>query len=357
MPDTQNNDKHSKDELWSFIDEAHEEQARMEAKAAREAEEARMAAEGGSADFPPDENAAPPEPPKGGGFVRIGFYLSLFVAAICVVILGLDYYKDYRDQKLYEELRDRQSQSAPAESAQPEPGERTMLPHLAEAYAQNSDMVGWIQVEDTIVDFPVMQGDDNTYYLTTNFNLQTSKYGTPFVDYRINLSEQPYEQPDNLIIYGHNMGDGKMFYDFLSYSDPEFYKTHPVIKVSSLYDERYFMVFSAFISNGETKNGYIFPYHMYLSFTTPAQFDGFVAELKDRSIIDVDLDLAYGDKLLCISTCTYEFDGARYVVFARELREGENMEPATVTRNPDPLYPVAFTRLYGGRSDADRTNG
>jgi len=351
MSDTPNKDNHSQDELWTFIDEANEEQARMEARKAAAKAASETVPEDPSLSEKPESSPPPPPPgPKGGGFVRAGFYLSLVFVVIFTSMTVYDYYKEYRDEKILDGLKG--SSSEVVESIPAKPGEKVIFPQFAEAYARNSDMVGWIEIEDTVVDFPVMQGRDNSYYLTTNFDLQTSKYGTPFVDYRIDLSNQPGEQPDNLIIYGHNMGDGKMFYDFIRYSDPDYYKDHPIIQVSSLYDTRHYKVFSAFIANGETKNGYIFPYHMFLSFTSPAQYDGFIAELKDRSIINVDTDLSYGDKLLCISTCTYEFDGARYVVFARELREGESMSSDPVERNPDPLYPLAFTRLYGGRSDS-----
>jgi SrtB family sortase len=339
-----------KDELWAFIDQTHNEALWAEAKAQKDA------------DFEPPLWKDPPPPPAakkpkklGDWFWRVGFYLSVAMVVVSTGLLVLDAYRSHRDQKIYEELLKLQA-SFEAPSSEPgstpnEPGQPTILPGLAAAYDENNDLVGWIKVPDTVVDFPVVQGVDNDEYLRANFRRQYSLHGIPFVDYRIDLSGQPEHQPDNIIVYGHNIGDGLMFNMFVNYSDPAYYEKHPIIELSSLYDTRSYKIFAAFITNGDTKNGYLFPYHMYLSFAAADQFDGFIAAIRDRSYLNVDMDVRYGDRLLCISTCTYEFDGARFVVFARELREGESTDPAPVTRNPDPLLPAAFTRLYGGRSD------
>lgn len=332
----------TKDELWAFIDEA-------------------VSSE--KSDFPPPEADEPvdlpaqeqePEPnkkPKSLLFIRAGFYLSICLTLICSAMLVYDWWSGVRDQNFYSELSN--SQGGADISAQPATtaGDDGIKPEFLSAHRQNNEMVGWIKIDDSIIDFPVMQGKDNDYYLSMNFNKQKSKYGTPFVDYRIDLSGAPEVSPENLIIYGHNLGDGQMFGEFVRYNDTAFYESHPIIKVSSLYGERKFKVFAAIYSNGETSNGYIFPYHMYLDFSGEQQYDAYIEAIRDRSVIDVNTDVKYGDKLLTISTCTYEFQGARFAVFARELRDGESETADEVSMNPDPLYPSAFARLYGGRSD------
>lgn len=235
-----------------------------------------------------------------------------------------------------------------------------MLEQFMPFYAQNKDIVGWIRVGD-IISFPVVQSEDNDYYLTHTFEGKVEKNGAVFADFR-NRFEYG-ELSGNTVLYGHNifsenLGGSGMFAKLTRYYDArihgdyanrlDFYKENPVISFDTLYEESQWKVFACVLFNTDENYGEVYPYTQIQEFDNKASFNSFVLDIMDRSVLWTDVDLTYGDNILTLSTCYYPYGNkvdTRCVVFARKVRNGESaevdVEKAQVNNNP-----LKFTYQY-----------
>ncbi len=211
----------------------------------------------------------------------------------------------------------------------------------------NKEIVGWIKLDDTVIDYPVLEhiGDDqySQYYLNHTYKKSYSVYGSIFVDYRCTDSVNS----KNLILHGHNMQDGTMFRPLMGYGDLkgdlDFYKKHPIIEFNTPEGDAKYKIISVFKTNTLYAHGEFFNY-MQADFLSDAEFMNFVYNCKMRSLINTPVMVNEDDQLLTLSTCSYEYSNFRTVVVARKLREGEkpqvNIEIATL--NSSPLFPDVY---------------
>ena len=232
-------------------------------------------------------------------------------------------------------------------------------------YSQNPDIVGWIQLgskEDPIVniDYPVMQAEDNDYYLTHNFKREDAPRGAIFADYRNRFEDGNLS--GNTVLYGHNMWNGDTMFAKLSRyyqpkesNDPmQFYRDHPTLEFDTLYDNATWKVFACVLFNTQEELGEVYPYINVRDFANADQFNTFILDIMDRSVLWTDVDLQYGDNILTLSTCYYPYTkekaDTRVAVFARKVREGESAEVdvSKAMRNPDPLLFAYEYRVKGG---------
>ena len=180
---------------------------------------------------------------------------------------------------------------------------------------ENEDIIGWIEIEDTNINYPVLQGDDNEYYLTHNYKKEKSQKGSIFLtkDYDWNLPS------DNLLIYGHNIMNGLMFQDLLKYSDEEFYESHPVIRFTTENEDVEFEIFSVFKSRVFYKSEqHVFRYYDFINADTEKEYNEFVEEAKESSLFDNDITAKYGEQLITLVTCSYHVEDGRFVVIGKE---------------------------------------
>ncbi|MCH5197980.1 MAG: class B sortase [Oscillospiraceae bacterium] len=198
-------------------------------------------------------------------------------------------------------------------------------------YSENQDVIGWIRLNGTSIDYPVMQAEDNKKYERATFYLDYSKRGSIWMDYRCRVGVNRNWFYKNTIIYGHHLSaDECIFAELEKYMDVEFYKTHPVIEMNTIYENYKWKVFACIVTNVNEKddNGHVFYYwNPYVSDeNTPA----FTDEILRRSwFINPAVSIEASDKLLCLSTCTYIMNANKYydmrcVVFARLVRDGED---------------------------------
>lgn len=193
----------------------------------------------------------------------------------------------------------------------------------------NPDTVGWVHIDDTNIDMPVVQRtgkDGNEYYLKIAFDGSKNKAGTIFLDRRDVLTAK--DRSENLILYGHNQKDKTMFGDLAYYKhDLEYYKSHPVINFSSNYSSDTYKIFAYFVTPvlpSQTSDGVIFDYHNYIELDSKDKYNDFIDNIMLRTQIITDVDVQYGDEFLTLSTCSNEFEPSRFVVFARRTRDGED---------------------------------
>lgn len=180
---------------------------------------------------------------------------------------------------------------------------------------RNPDFWGWISVEDTELNYPVMYTpEDEEYYLRRDFDGNDSQGGVPF------LAANCYEGCGNYLIYGHNMNDGSMFASLLSYADQEFWEQHPRINLDTLSESGSYEVLAAFYSkvHGESEPD-AFRYYQYTDLHDPAVFNEYVDHVMAEAIYDTGVRAQCGDELLTLSTCSYHTDNGRFVVVARKV--------------------------------------
>lgn len=225
---------------------------------------------------------------------------------------------------------------------------------------QNKDVIGWISMGDPdapFIDYVVVQGDDNDYYLDHNLNGETTRTGTVFADYREKIT--PENTPANIILYGHNVSSGEYFAKLTRYFNYrsqlnyglEWYEKYPTITFNTLYRNSTYKIFAGMLVNTDEKDGEVFYYLNGRSFGSKAEFDDYIAQILDRTTFYTDVDLKYGDNLITLSTCILDYGvNARWVIFGREVREGESTEVdvSKAYENPDPLYFDYYYKVYGG---------
>ncbi|MCR4563282.1 MAG: class B sortase [Clostridiales bacterium] len=215
----------------------------------------------------------------------------------------------------------------------------------ARLYALNPEFVAWLSIPNTQINVQVVKAENNEKYLKQDFYGQYSRYGCPFMDFRDNIRNLSM----NTIIYGHHMKDGLMFAELSKYQKPEGFENAPVITLSTLYGDYNFKIYAVFISNSkaEDDNGYLFNF-IFNHLTSDEAFESYIQAVDERKLYTTGVDIEPGDKLLTLSTCTYEFEDARLVVLARMVRPGENpTSHGKVTVNENPRYPAKWYETKG----------
>jgi len=211
--------------------------------------------------------------------------------------------------------------SEPAETTPPateptippetQPVVKTILPKYASKYEENNEFFGWLRIEDTKIDFPVMHTpDDPEKYLHVTFDGFYKYAGTPFIDAKCSPDS------DNLLIYGHNMKDGTMFHDLLRYEEQSYWEEHPVITFDTVYEEQEYEVLSAFYDRVYYQSETCYKFYKFIDAQDQADFDYNISQLKEKSLYDTGINAEYGDKLIMLITCSYQVENGRFVVVA-----------------------------------------
>lgn len=180
---------------------------------------------------------------------------------------------------------------------------------------ENPDIVGWLEIEGTSINYPVLQGDDNEYYMTHNYKKQKSKNGSIFLtkDYNWSIPSS------NLLIYGHNLSNGTMFQELLKYEKEDFYKKHPIIRFTTNNEDAEYEIISAFKSRVYYKSEKnVFRYYYFVNAKTEAEYNEFVQNAKKASLYNIDKTAQYGDQLITLSTCSYHVEDGRFAVVGRK---------------------------------------
>ena len=210
----------------------------------------------------------------------------------------------------------------------------------------NPDIKGWIKINDTPIDYPVLQSsqEEPIFYLDKNFEKKQDKNGSIFIN---SYNAMFDERTQNTVMHGHSMKTGKMFAYLLKYSDIDFLKSHHIIEFDSIYEKGKWKVFAIIKTNSDEKNGPLFDYFSP-NFDSQDQFLQLINDIKERSLINIPVDIVNDDKIISLSTCSYETDDARTVVFARKLRPGESesIEFDKIVKNKNPIKPQGWNKKH-----------
>lgn len=186
------------------------------------------------------------------------------------------------------------------------------LPWYQELHDQNPDMVGWLQIENSKINYPVMQTsmDNANFYLYKDFDKNDSVRGSIYAAEICDV----FEPSDNITLFGHNMKDGSMFAYLGNYYEKSAWENNPLIFFDTLTESHVYKIFAVFKTSGTDNVG--FAYHQMADAKDEAEFNQFVATCKELAFYDTGITPVYGDKLLCLSTCEYTIDNGRFVVAA-----------------------------------------
>lgn len=183
--------------------------------------------------------------------------------------------------------------------------------NIKELYNTNNDIVGWVRIDNTNIDYPVMQTKNEPYYyLRRNFYKEYSQWGTPFLDEKCDIQDS-----DCLIIYGHHIQNSKMFGELNNYKKEEYYKNHKYIKFYTMTEKREYEIIAVFKTVAYTG----FKYYEYNNFKDEREFEIFIEKCKKLSFYNIEKSINYGEKLIILSTCEYSQENGRLVVVAKEI--------------------------------------
>ncbi len=252
-------------------------------------------------------------------------YLMIGAAACAALFLfsGVMLYRQYADEKQSAEafeniavLVQEDKPQTETDDTQEEPTdlpEPTAFEKYAAVYEQNSDFVGWISIDGTNINYPVMQTIDNpNYYLKHSFEKQYSDYGVPYVQENCDLGLS-----DNCVIYGHHMNNGSMFADLCKYENEDFYQSHKTIRFDTLSGFGEYEVVTVFKTAAYSEQG--FKYYHFTRADSAEDFDAYIAKCKELSLYDTGVSAEYGDRLITLSTCEYSRQNGRMVVVAKRI--------------------------------------
>ena len=239
------------------------------------------------------------------------------IIIVCLSIIGYKYYNYNKDDKLNSEIQDLQPVINEASDLdnnssgendgqdQSKEGNYVNSANEEELKSINSDYKMWIQIENTNINYPVVQSSDNDYYLKHNFRKESNISGTVFVE-----SANDIDNDKNIILYGHNMRNGTMFNNITNYKEESFFNEDNKINIimnNTLYE---YEVFSVYVKNVSEVN-------LAIGFANEDEFINYAYNQADESIYKKDVDFSAEDNLITLVTCSYEFTDARTIVVAR----------------------------------------
>ncbi len=240
------------------------------------------------------------------------FSIILIISAFKIA----DYYIEANKQdKIYASL-EKTTQETVNNPEQPIADENGVLYKYSEIHSQNTDMVGWIKIDGTKINYPVMLSQyEPNFYLTHGFDKKYTVYGCPYIQEDCDA----FTPSDNIIIYGHNMKNGSMFADLGKYNDKSFYDTHQTINFDTIYKTQSYKILAAFECEVNTARNDLFEYYRFVNARTEKEFTDFIDKCKDISFYETGVSAKYGDKLITLSTCSATDKDFRIVVVAKKI--------------------------------------
>lgn len=250
---------------------------------------------------------------------KMGLGRKIILVICLIVFFGsagvlLDYFlTGLKEQQALEDLEKLRAQKADMVT-----DKGTVIGKYVDLYLKNGDIIGWIDIDDTKVNYPVMwTPNDPEYYLRRDFNKQHTSAGTPFMDSASDI----FIPTSNFFIYGHNMKNGTMFHDLLKYDDREFYESHRTLKFDTIYKggQGTYEVIAAGYTKIYPKDSKAFKYYQYAGITSKVDFDEYIRGVKKLSVYDTGVSAEYGDQLVTLSTCAYHEKDGRFFVVAKRI--------------------------------------
>ena len=195
-------------------------------------------------------------------------------------------------------------------------GKSDMQVKVSELKEQYPNLVGWIKIDGTHIDYPVMQWTDNEHYLTYSYNGNKSKLGSIYLHKDADVNKPS----SNFIIYGHNITTGVMFNELLDYKKQSFYNDHKIIKFTTENKDAEYEIVSVFTTRVYRDNENAFKYYRFINASNVAEYNDYICNVKKLALYNTGIDAKYGDQLITLTTCEYSQKNGRIVIVAREKK-------------------------------------
>ena len=213
-----------------------------------------------------------------------------------------------------ESIPDPTEQTLPEATEPTEPTEPEILYEYRVIHEINPDVIGWMTIPGTVIDYPVVQSVyERNFYLRRNYLKQNATCGTLYARERCDV----FLPADNITIYGHKMSNGTMFADLHNYKQKSFWEENRYIHFDTIYERHTYEIFACFRSTADLSVG--FAYHIFDEAADQAEYDNFVATCRSLCDYDTGIIPQLGEKLITLSTCDKSIDQGRYVVVARMI--------------------------------------
>lgn len=281
---------------------------------------------------PVEETPIPPKKKKKGGkvlyYALIAICLGVFIyCAVYIANYASDAIQNTNDyDKLAELVSGAKGENDDPDSTIPTGGsissggaagtadESKILEKYREVYAINNDLVGWINVPGTVIDYPVVQSPNyKDYYLNVNFYGQWSDAGCIYAREACDV----FTPCDNVVLYGHHMKYGGMFAGLDAYKNKSFWEEHQYFTFDTIYEEHTYQTIAVFKTSANLGEG--FAYHTFNYAESEEEFNEFMKTVHSLQMYRTGLTAEYGDMLLTLSTCEYSLDNGRFVVIAKRV--------------------------------------
>lgn len=257
--------------------------------------------------------------------MKLTKYKTAICTAAAVLLMGTAAFCGWHIYSHYAQLNEQEDafetlaeviKDAPAET--PDDGEpasegEDVLEKYKELYLQNEDMVGWIAIDGTSINYPVMQTKNNpNFYLKHSFEKEYSVLGVPYIQENCDILTS-----DNLLLYGHHIRGGRMFGALESYKDKSFYEKHKTIQFDTLTEQAEYEIVAVFKTVAYSGQG--FRYYDFVNAETEGDFNNYIETCRELALYDTGVTAEYGDRLITLSTCEYSAANGRLVVVAKKI--------------------------------------
>lgn len=204
-----------------------------------------------------------------------------------------------------------------------------ILSKYRELHEINPDMIGWLTIDGTVIDYPVMQTMENEcYYLNRDFYGDANKNGCLILDTdsaagtgtKAGGYKDGTAPSTNLIIHGHTMKSGEMFGNLKLYANAEYGAEHATLHFDSLYEEREYELIAVFYSQVYYESDNVFKYYKFFRADTQEEFDDWYENIKKLSLYDTGVTAQFGDEFLTLSCCSYQVEDGRFVVVGKRVK-------------------------------------
>lgn len=183
-----------------------------------------------------------------------------------------------------------------------------------ELVKKNSNFIGWLKINNTNIDHPVVQGNDNKFYLKKDFYKKNNNSGSIFIDYKNKIISNSKNRDKNIIFYGHNMKSNTMFAELNKFTNKDFFMKNKYITFNTRTENLKFEIFSVYTTKS-TEN------YRQINFVREKQHENFLNKTKNNSLFKKNISLTHNDFIITLSTCAYDFDNSRLVLHAKLIKE------------------------------------